>query len=133
MKVLRFTTHAKVEFIDCTDKIQALVQESGIRSGMCLIFVPHTTAAITINEGTDPSVRHDIISQLANVFPEHANHYRHAEGNSSAHINASMLGASEMIIIEDATLHLGTWQSIYFCEFDGPRRRKLVVKIIQND
>lgn len=129
LKTLSFSTHSKVEFQDITSQVQNIVEDSGIKSGVCVIFVPHTTAGITINEGADPSVRRDIMAQLDKVIPARGD-YQHMEGNSPAHIKASLVGSSEMIIVEGGRLSLGTWQSIYFCEFDGPRRRKGMVKIV---
>lgn len=129
MKVLTVSTSSKVEFIDVTDKIERAIKDCGVKSGVCWAFVPHTTAAITINEGADPSVRTDIINQLEKIAPP-GSHYTHREGNSPAHIKASILGPSEMIIVEEGRLRLGTWQCVYFGEFDGPRTRKLMVKVI---
>lgn len=130
MKILTISTRSKVEFTDVTGKVKEAVKGSGIESGVCWVFVPHTTAGVTINEGADPSVRQDIISQLEKIVPPDGS-YRHMEGNSPAHIKASLIGSSEAIIVENGKLRLGTWQSVYFCEFDGPRTRKLVVKNIQ--
>lgn len=129
-KMLSISTHSQVEFLDITSKVREVIKESGVKDGICCIFVPHTTAGITINEGADPSVRKDIITQLNNLVPFRGD-YEHGEGNSPAHIKASLIGSSEAVIIEDGELFLGTWQSIYFCEFDGPRRRKILVKIIE--
>lgn len=129
-KVLNITTRSRVEFIDVTDRIEQVVKEAKVKTGVCWIFAPHTTAAVAINEGADPSVRRDIINWLEEAIPRTGN-YQHLEGNSPAHIKASLLGSSRAVIIENGDLHLGTWQSIYFCEFDGPRRRKLIVKILE--
>ncbi|RLE14025.1 YjbQ family protein [Candidatus Aerophobetes bacterium] len=129
-KVLNITTRSRVEFIDVTDRIEQVVKEAKVKTGVCWIFAPHTTAAVAINEGADPSVRRDIINWLEETIPRTGN-YQHLEGNSPAHIKASLLGSSRAVIIENGDLHLGTWQSIYFCEFDGPRRRKLIVKILE--
>jgi len=107
-----------------------VAKELGVKSGICWMFVPHTTAGITINEGADPSVQSDIINQLDKIVPLHGD-YHHLEGNSAAHIKASLIGCSDLVFIEDGRLKLGTWQSIYFCEFDGPRTRRLMVKITQ--
>jgi len=130
VKILTIPTHSRVEFIDITGNIERVVKEIGVKSGICWMFVPHTTAGITINEGADPSVQSDIISQLDKIVPLHGD-YHHLEGNSAAHIKASLIGCSDLVFIEDGRLKLGTWQSIYFCEFDGPRTRKLMVKITQ--
>jgi secondary thiamine-phosphate synthase enzyme len=118
-------TKAKTELIDITSEIQALVHSHGIADGVCLLYVPHTTAAVTINESADPSVRSDILVVLNKIVPWEAG-YRHLEGNSPAHVKATLVGASEMIAVENGSLQLGTWQGIIFCEFDGPRTRKLV-------
>jgi secondary thiamine-phosphate synthase enzyme len=129
IKTLQIRTGARTEFIDITGKIQETVRESKARDGVCYLFVPHTTAAITINENADPSVQHDILMELNKVIPFDDN-YRHSEGNSAAHIKASIVGFSETVFVESGTLLLGTWQGIYFCEFDGPRTRRLHVKMI---
>ena len=115
--------------IDITSKVTGLAAKSKIKDGICLVYCPHTTAGITINEGADPDVRHDIITELNKLVPFSGN-YQHAEGNSAAHIKSSIIGASVNIIISNGALLLGTWQSVYFCEFDGPRSRKVQVKII---
>jgi len=129
-KIVTISTRSQVEFLDVTSKVEEVVKDSGVKDGICWIFVPHTTAGITINEGADPSVRRDIISQLDKIVPPDGS-YQHREGNSPAHIKASLMGSSEMVLVEEGRLFLGTWQSIYFCEFDGPRRRKLLIKIIE--
>ena len=128
MKQFSVRTSARSEMIDITDRIRALLKESRIRSGICHVFVPHTTAAVTINENADPDVPRDILSELDKIVP-HNDHYRHVEGNSAAHIKASIVGASETLLIENGDLVLGTWQSIFFCEFDGPRTRKVIVRL----
>ncbi len=115
--------------IDITGQVREILRESGIEDGFCLVFVPHTTAAVTINENADPDVPRDILAQMDKAIPFHGD-YRHSEGNSAAHIKASLFGASEMILVEKGSLVLGTWQSIFFCEFDGPRTRQVFVKII---
>jgi secondary thiamine-phosphate synthase enzyme len=125
-------TGARFEMIDITDRVSAIVRESKIRSGISYVFVPHTTAAVTINENADPSVPRDIIAELDKVIPLNDN-YRHMEGNAAAHIKASMLGASETVFIENGALVLGTWQSIFFCEFDGPRTRRVLVQLIRSE
>ncbi|HUH67357.1 MAG TPA: secondary thiamine-phosphate synthase enzyme YjbQ [Syntrophales bacterium] len=122
MKQFTVRTNAKAEMIDITDRIRALLKESGIRSGICHVFIPHTTAAVTINENADPDVPRDILTELGKIVPL-SDHYRHVEGNSAAHIKASIIGASETVFIKDSELVLGTWQSVFFCEFDGPRTR----------
>lgn len=117
------------EFIDITDKIHEVIKETGIVSGICYIYVPHTTAGVTINEGADPSVQRDIQNTLSRLVPYEMN-YSHREGNADAHIKSSIVGASQFVIIEEGRLVLGTWQAVYFCEFDGPRHRRVALKLI---
>ncbi len=126
---LNVPTHSQTELIDVTREVQQAVNQSGIQSGVCHIFVPHTTAGVTINENADPSVVHDILKELNKVIPFNDN-YHHLEGNSAAHIKSSLIGPSLTVIVENGRLQLGTWQGIYFCEFDGPRHRKLWVKVM---
>lgn len=125
----RVSTSSRDELVDVTDKVHQAVRESGTSDGICVVYVPHTTAAVTINEGADPAVKGDIIMELDKAIP-HSGGYSHAEGNSAAHIKTSLVGSSETIFISGGSLVLGTWQSIYLCEFDGPRKRKVQVKII---
>jgi secondary thiamine-phosphate synthase enzyme len=129
MKEISLETHSRVEMIDITAAVQKTVREEGIKTGICLVYTPHTTAAVTINENADPDVPRDILAALDKAVPLSAN-YRHAEGNSAAHVKSSLVGASEIVIIENGRLILGTWQSIFFCEFDGPRTRKVLISII---
>jgi secondary thiamine-phosphate synthase enzyme len=129
MKEISLQTHSRVEMIDITAAVQKAVGEEKIEEGICLVYTPHTTAAVTINENADPDVPRDIISALEKIVPQNAN-YKHAEGNSPAHVKSSLFGASEMVIIENGRLVLGTWQSIFFCEFDGPRTRKVLISMI---
>jgi secondary thiamine-phosphate synthase enzyme len=129
MVSLDIKTSSRTEFIDITAKVQETVAGSGLAEGLCMLFVPHTTAAITINESADPSVKSDILMILNQAVPWEAA-YRHREGNSPAHIKSTLVGASELIAVEKARLVLGTWQGIFFCEFDGPRRRRVHVKVI---
>ncbi|ADG82809.1 secondary thiamine-phosphate synthase enzyme YjbQ [Thermincola potens] len=126
---LTIRTGARDQMLDITTDVRAIVQSSGITSGVCYIYVPHTTAGITINENADASVTRDILYELDKMVPWNDG-YRHMEGNSAAHIKASMMGFSQMVIIRNGDLQLGAWQGIYFCEFDGPRNRKVFVKII---
>ncbi len=128
MTTLTIRTQARCEMIDITERIAEKVRESGIREGLCRVFIPHTTAAVTINENADPDVPRDILAALDGIVPL-SNHYRHAEGNAAAHIKASLFGASQTVFIEDGSLVLGTWQSLFFCEFDGPRTRKVLVRL----
>ena len=125
-----FTVQSKArqEMINVTSLVQQAVAKSGLDSGLALCFVPHTTAAITINEDADPDVKRDLLHKLEKEIPQ-ADGYHHAEGNSDAHVKASLIGASEMIAFEGKRLVLGRWQGIYFCEFDGPRARRLIVKV----
>ena len=126
--ILKVKTKAKTELIDITSEIQNLVRSSSIKEGFCMLYVPHTTAAVTINESADPSVKSDILMILNKIIPWEAE-YRHLEGNSPAHIKSTIVGASELIAIENEKLVLGTWQGIFFCEFDGPRNRKVNVHL----
>lgn len=131
LKEIAVQTNIQTQIIDITAQIQKVVRESGISEGLCCVFIPHTTAGVTINENADPSVKHDIIMELNKVIPLN-DHYRHLEGNSAAHIKASIIGSSVNVPVENNNLLLGTWQGICFCEFDGPRQRNVYVKIISN-
>ncbi len=121
---LKVKSGNRTQLIDITTDVQAALREAGIRDGICMIYVPHTTAAVTINENADPTVKSDILKILNQVIPFDAN-YGHMEGNSAAHIKSSLVGASEMVAVRNGKLQLGTWQGIFFCEFDGPRRRRV--------
>jgi secondary thiamine-phosphate synthase enzyme len=129
MKEINISTRSSIEMIDITASIQEAVSGNNVQSGYCIVFTPHTTAAVTINENADPDVPRDIIAALEKAVPQN-NHYRHREGNSPAHVKSSLVGASETVLIENGRLVLGVWQSIFFCEFDGPRTRKIFIKII---
>jgi len=131
IQTFQVMTTTQTEFIEITYSVQEAVQKTGMRDGICLIFIPHTTAAVTINENADPSVVQDIVMELNKMVP-FKNQYRHMEGNSPAHIKASLMGCSEIVLVESGKLVLGTWQGIFFCEFDGPRNRKVHVKMISN-
>lgn len=131
MEYLVKTTKAQ-GFVNITSIVREAVRKSEINDGLVIVFVPHTTAGVTINENADPDVVTDIISSLNKVFPVQ-NNYLHGEGNSHAHIKASLMGSSCQIIIENGELKLGTWQGIYFCEFDGPRKRKVYIKVINTN
>jgi len=131
MKEIKAQTNSKSEMIDITSLVQAHVNKEKISRGICVVFVPHTTAGVTINENADPDVPRDILASLERLVPFNAN-YRHAEGNSAAHVKASLVGSSQLVLIENGRLLLGTWQSIFFCEFDGPRTRKILVSVIAN-
>ena len=129
MKQFSVKTQARSQMIDITTQIRSILKECRTENGICIIFVPHTTAAVTINENADPDVPRDILTQLDKTIPQQGN-YLHSEGNSAAHIKASIFGASETVLVERGELVLGTWQSIFFCEFDGPRTRQVLVKMI---
>lgn len=131
MKEINIRTNSRTEMIDITNLVQVAINEKKVKSGICVVFAPHTTAAVTINENADPDVPRDIISALEKAVPQSAN-YRHTEGNSPAHVKSSLLGVSELVLIEDGRMVLGTWQSIFFCEFDGPRQRKVLVSVLAN-
>lgn len=115
--------------IDITSQVGDIVRQSGITNGEVAVYCPHTTAAITINENADPSVPHDILLTLEQLFPQHRSGYRHSEGNSDAHCKSSLVGCSEHVLLKDKSLVLGTWQGIFFCEFDGPRSRRVIIQI----
>lgn len=117
--------------MDVTARVQEVVSQSGVRDGVCLLYVPHTTAAVTVNEGYDPSVAEDITKSLSRLVPA-AGGYAHTEGNADAHVKAALVGASEQIPVADGRLLLGRWQAVFFCEFDGPRERRLYVKVVGN-
>ena len=128
--MLSIKSSKKTQLIDITSDIQNIVSNSGIQEGIAVIFVPHTTAGITINENADPAVKSDMLMVLNKIIPENEN-YRHMEGNSPAHLKSTLVGASETVIIEKGRLMLGTWQALFFCEFDGPRTRKVQVHILE--
>ncbi|HAM53588.1 MAG TPA: hypothetical protein DCP92_23935 [Nitrospiraceae bacterium] len=118
------------EFIDITEKVQEVITEEGMKSGVCYIYVPHTTAGITINEGADTSVQRDIQTALTKLVPFEAD-YSHREGNADAHIKSTLVGVSQSVFIDEGNLLLGTWQALYFCEFDGPRHRRVAIQLIK--
>jgi len=128
MKRIPIKTRAKQELVDITAQVERAVRESGVATGSCEIFVPHTTAAITINENADPAVKEDILLSLEKLIPQRGS-YKHAEGNAHAHIKASLMGHSAHVFIEGGKLVLGTWQGIFLCEFDGPRERQVWLHI----
>jgi secondary thiamine-phosphate synthase enzyme len=132
MKEINIQTKSPAEMIDITDLVQTAISENKIISGICVVYTPHTTAAVTINENADPDVPYDIINALEKIIPQSVR-YRHAEGNSPAHVKSSLIGVSELILVENGQLALGTWQAIFFCEFDGPRQRKIIVKFIPQE
>ena len=132
MKQFSVKTSGRCQMIDITKTVREILSQSGYRSGICYVFVPHTKAGITINENADPDVTRDMLAALQKLIPEH-DHYRHMEGNSDAHIKSSLMGSSQAVFIEEGKLALGVWQSLFLCEFDGPRTRTVWVKIIPAD
>jgi len=131
MAMIEFTvaTRSRTDFLDVTGEVQAAVKELAVADGVVLVFVPHTTAAVTINEGADPDVVRDIDMELGKIVPL-SDGYHHAEGNSAAHIKTSLIGSSELVIVSGGRLVLGTWQKLWFCEFDGPRQRRVTVQAV---
>jgi len=121
-------TDSRIDMVDITSSIQKEISKSGVKEGVCIIYVPHTTAGITINEGADPAVCNDIMAKLNELVPPNAG-YRHGEGNADSHIKASLIGSSVSVLVENGSLVLGTWQKVFFCEFDGPRSRRVSLKI----
>ena len=130
IKQLKVKTTSRVDLVDITRLVRKVVSEAKVESGLCTLYVPHTTAAVTINENADPSVRSDIIKELNKVIP-FDDDYSHLEGNAAAHIKSTLTGCSETLFVEGGSLVLGTWQGIYFCEFDGPRNRAVMVKLME--
>jgi secondary thiamine-phosphate synthase enzyme len=131
MKKITIKTNSRSEFVKIDKHIQAIINETEIKSGICYIFIPHTTAGVTINENADPNVPRDIISQLSKLVPSEGG-YKHIEENADAHIKSSLIGVSQIVLIENGKLLLGTWQSVFFCEFDGPRTREIWIKVTTN-
>jgi secondary thiamine-phosphate synthase enzyme len=129
MTTITVDTHQRVEMVDITDQVCSAIGSSGIAEGLAVVYTPHTTAAVTINENADPDVVDDLVMALNQLVP-FDNRYRHSEGNSAAHVKSSLVGASETLIVSRGEPVLGTWQGVYFCEFDGPRRRQVQVKVI---
>lgn len=129
MKEITVSTHARAELVDVTELIRREVRAAGVRDGVVTLFVPHTTAGITIQENADPDVVHDLLLALERAVPWQSRDYRHAEGNTAAHVKASMMGSSAQVFIRNGDLALGTWQAVYFCEFDGPRSRRLWLRV----
>ena len=128
MGEIRVSTKSRTELVDITSQVRDAVRQSEVLDGLCHVYVPHTTAGITINENADPSVRQDILMELNKMVPFEDN-YKHLEGNAAAHIKASIVGSSETILVDGGRLLLGTWQGIFFCEFDGPRNRRVLTRI----
>jgi secondary thiamine-phosphate synthase enzyme len=127
---IEVVSRRQVEMLDLTAEIAGRIRASGIQSGLAILFVPHTTAGVTINENADPDVQRDMLMELNKIVP-FEDGYRHGEGNSAAHLKSSLIGASQTLLIEDGAPVLGTWQGIYFCEFDGPRQRRLLLKMVE--
>ena len=130
MQTIQVKTGSRIQFIDITSRVKEAIAQSGVRDGIGIVYVSHTTAGVTINEAADPSVVMDITFTLSQLIP-HQDAYRHSEGNSDAHIKASLMGSSVHLIISGGSPVLGTWQGIFFCEFDGPRQRKVLIKVIE--
>ena len=130
VKYINVKSKSRNEFIDISEMVQDAVKDSGVKNGICYLYVPHTTAGITINEGADPSVKRDILNALSRLIPHEMN-YAHREGNADAHIKSTIVGSSVNVIIDDGKIILGTWQSVFFCDFDGPRHRRIAIKFIQ--
>ena len=126
-------TRSRSEMIEITEQVQRFVTAEGVQDGMAIVYVPHTTAAVTINENADPDVKHDLLAKLEALIPKRESFYRHGEGNSDSHLKTSLVGNSVTVLIERGTLILGTWQGIQFCEFDGPRTRSFLVKLVSFD
>lgn len=127
---IRVKTTSRVQFVDITSEVVKVIEKSGVKNGLCVVFVPHTTAGVTLNENADPTVRRDIMDTLSNIVPENG-HYSHLEGNADAHIKTSLVGSSVTLIVEEGRPVFGTWQGIYLCEFDGPRVRTVYVKVLE--
>jgi len=132
LRFLEIKSRGRTEFIDITAEVQEVIRSSGMKGGICNLFVQHTTAGITVNEGADPAVQRDMISFLNQRVPKD-DHYTHAEGNSDAHIKSTLVGSSLTIPVDGGKLLLGTWQAVYLCEFDGPRQRKVAVKLMADN
>lgn len=130
VKYINVRSKSRIEFIDITEMIQDVIKDAGVMKGVCYLYVPHTTAGITINEGADPSVQRDIQNALSRLIPHELNYF-HREGNADAHIKSTLVGNTASVIIEEGKLLLGTWQAVFFCEFDGPRHRRIAIKFIQ--
>ena len=123
-------THSRNEIVDVTPRVAEAVRARSVQDGMAVAFVPHTTAGITINENADPDVKSDMLEKLSKLVPKHESYYQHGEGNSDSHVKTAMVGNSVTVLVEDGRLVLGTWQGVYFCEFDGPRQRELLIKVV---
>ncbi|HOA74982.1 MAG TPA: secondary thiamine-phosphate synthase enzyme YjbQ [Phycisphaerae bacterium] len=131
MQSITVQTHRRCEMLDVTSQVAEQVRSAGLQNGYVICYVPHTTAGITIQENADPDVVHDVLYKLEQLVPQDDPGFRHGEGNSDAHLKASLTGLSQIVLVEDGRLVLGTWQGIYFCEYDGPRRRQLFIKCVK--
>lgn len=129
MQSFEISTHGRSQMVDMTDQVSSIVGKAGIQTGRVVVYVPHTTAGVTINEHADPDVVHDMLEQLDRMVPWEQPFYQHGEGNSAAHVKASMMGSSVTVLVDAGRLVLGQWQGIWFCEFDGPRRRRVIVDV----
>jgi len=129
-QTLTVRTRERGQIVDITAEVRRLVREGPMADGLAVVFVPHTTAAVTINENADPDVKHDVLEKLREMVPQREGYYEHGEGNSDSHLKTMMVGNSALVIVEKHEVVLGTWQGIYFCEFDGPRTRQVLVKLI---
>jgi len=129
--VFEVLTSSRSQMIDITERVQKKVRGMGVTDGICIVYVPHTTVGITVNESADPAVAADILEHLEKLVPQ--GRYRHREGNADSHIKASLMGSSVTLILDRGALELGTWQGIFLCEFDGPRKRWVKVKVVQSD
>jgi secondary thiamine-phosphate synthase enzyme len=132
MQILSVKTDRRTQLVDVTAQVQKVVAASGVGRGVCYLYVPHTTAAITINECADPDVARDVEGALDRLIPK-TGPFRHSEGNSDSHVKAVLVGTSQMVLVEDGKLALGRWQGVFFCEFDGPRDRRLQVKVVADE
>lgn len=132
LETIQVKTSARMEFVDITTRVKEVIAKAGIRDGLAMVYVPHTTAGVTINEAADPSVVDDMQRKLAQLVPYHDS-YKHGEGNSDAHIKTSLMGSSVHLIVSGGSLVLGTWQGVFFCEFDGPRARKVFIKVLAEE
>ena len=130
---LSLSTSSRSQMVEVTSQVQKVVSQNGVQDGMVVVYVPHTTAAVTINENADPDVKHDMLKKLEALIPKSEPYYQHGEGNSDSHVKTSLVGNSVTVMIERGKLILGTWQGIQFCEFDGPRSRTYLVKIVSFD
>ena len=126
----RVETHAQSEMVEVTDRVAKFVRRADVRDGVCWVFVPHTTAGVTIQENADPDVKHDLLAKLDRLIPRREDYYRHAEGNSDSHLKTSFVGSSQVVFVRSGRLELGRWQGVYLCEFDGPRTRTVMLKAV---